>query len=110
MHSLLTDALGLPSGEPTQNNPPVPPQRPHCPPWLAGCGVEVHTTSRAVSCLLPSPLLHLSEHSHKYFLLILICTGHILFSVQEPQKIKTVLITFEFPLIINLGAIINKFM
>lgn len=58
----------------------------------------------------PSPLLHLSEHSHKYVLLILICTKYILFSLQEPQKIEAFLITLEFPLIINLGAIFNKFM
>lgn len=73
---------------------------------VAGGGAELRSTPHHVlvpsSRLLPSPLLHLSEHSHKYFLLILICTEHILFSLQESQKIKTFLITFEFPLIINL--------
>ena len=100
-------------GNPLKTNNPQPPRSSLtlCCGWRA-CRVEVHTTSRAGPQFTPSPspLLHLSEHSHKYVLLILICTKYILFSLQEPQKIEAFLITLEFPLIINLGAIFNKFM
>ena len=119
IYSLLTDALEVPSGEPTQNiqSPSSPPPAPPTALSLsavAGGHEELRSTPRHVlapnSRLLPSPLLHLFEHNHKYLLLILTCTKYILFSLQEPQKIETFLITLEFPLIINLGAIINKFM
>lgn len=116
IYSLLTDALEVPSGEPTQNiqSPSSPPPTALSLSAVAGGHAELRSTPRHVlapnSCLLPSPLLHLSEHSHKYLLLIFICTKYILSSLQEPQKTETFLITLEFPLIINLGAIINKFM
>ena len=110
-----TSSMG-PSGEPTQNiqSPSSPPPTALSLSAVAGGHAELRSTPRHVlapnSRLLPSPLLHLSEHSHKYLLLIFICTKYILSSLQEPQKTETFLITLEFPLIINLGAIINKFM